>query len=262
MQTSLLGDEQRIIKDVYRQLSSCLPNDFYVWHAVEATRLPGVADFVVLHPVYGLWVLSAETWSLKEIWKMGDRQGEVVAAGKKIVVHNPIARAYEQALALKSELSRIAALRRVSDAHPNRLLFAVHHLAVLPNINLRELQQSAFRKNLPDHQTIGSEFFRTEGKSLDYLATEFLEKRNLLVRFMNTYGLNDEQMAALDETLSSRKEVPRKEKDRHTEEPQMGAGVALVPDKVGNAMDIAMLETLGYIVRENRQILNRIWKRS
>ncbi|HQU74773.1 MAG: NERD domain-containing protein [Calditrichaeota bacterium] len=257
IQIPLSGSEPGILKQAFEKLAQALPADFLIWHSVAATRLASPADIVVFHPVYGLWVLAVEGWFLKELWQMNDQQGEVVTAGQKKAVVNPLSRAYEQMLALKAELGRVESLRRSNDQHAQRLLFAVHHLAVLPNISLRELGQSSMGKSLPEHQVLGAELFRSEDQTPDYYAAEFLEKRNLLVRFMNTYGLNPDQLAAVQGVISSRK--PRLEPPDYFP-PDPPEDRQLIPDKVGNAMDIAMLETLTYIVRRNRDLLQKIRK--
>ncbi len=200
MVTALHGSEIQSKEFLYHFLWTKLSDQFYIWHDVILPKGNQRIDFVILHPNYGLWVIELEVWEIEQVLSGNLKECQLFIDGKESAVRNPLRRAYEKSILLKMLLEgEPALLSENSGSNKEKLLFAVHHLAVLININDSDINLRQLEETFPEQHIITSDIVRNPMVNESTVENALMHRREPV--FINAYGLNRPQLAAIRKVL-------------------------------------------------------------
>lgn len=283
MKTNLRGMLPHGERMLYRFFDRKLSNQYHVWNNLRMPVTGEEIDFVILHPEFGMWVIEVKDWVIEQINKVDSENSWVVIRGQEKKFPSPMAQAYRNFIAVKSRMDNQSELLHPEGNYKGKLLFAIHDLVIFTNITRSELHENNLETIFPDHKVITADNISNKRMDGPLLEELFLEKRNLLVRYLNPKGLSSEQVSVIDRVFNP--SVTLGETAGESDETQAGGpesdwlsrtatpaytledpisrempASAIVPQSVGDAMERAMLESLEYIVELNDQILKKMWK--
>lgn len=195
--TELDGRETEGEKLVYRRLKSLLPDEYVMWHNKYLPGDHSEADFIILHPSDGLWVIEVKDWLRKQIVTIDDRTCRLRKGILKTTTKNPVRQALENAHRIKGLLERVPVLRQAGGPHDGKLVLPVNHLAVFTGIDSKDLQDLSAA--LPE------QFVLTR----DFLDHQLLERDELVRRLRSarrvafSCNLNDSQVEEIKLALGT-----------------------------------------------------------
>lgn len=200
MVTALHGSEIQSKEFLYHFLWTKLSDQFYIWHDVILPKGNQRIDFVILHPNYGLWVIELEIWEIEQVLSGNLKECQLFVDGKESAVRNPLRRAYEKSILLKMLLeNEPTLLSENTGSNKENLLFAVHHLAVLININDSDINLRQLEETFPEQHIITSDIVRNPMVNESTVENALMHRREPV--FINAYGLNRAQLAAIRKVL-------------------------------------------------------------
>ncbi len=200
MVTALHGSEIQSKEFLYHFFWTKLSDQFYIWHDVILPKGNQRIDFIILHPNYGLWVIELEVWEIEQVLSGTLKECQLFIDGKESAVRNPLRRAYEKSILLKMLLEdEPALLSENSGSNKEKLLFAVHHLAVLINISDSDINLRQLEETFPEQHIVSSDIVRNPMVNESTVENALMHRREPV--FINAYGLNRPQLAAIRKVL-------------------------------------------------------------
>ena len=143
MYTSFSEDATDGERRFFRKLEANLPDEFMVWQGVEVEGKKGKKreiDFIVFHPIYGVWVIEVKDWQAGQILSTGEKNWEILERGKPQVRRSPFAQVRENKYTVKDALQRHVELKHAKGLHKGKLKVPIHSLVVFVNISSDDLE--------------------------------------------------------------------------------------------------------------------------
>ena len=129
MHTSLSGDETRGERDLYDIFRNYLPETYSVWHSkVLAVQPSREADFVIVHPRFGLWAIEVKDYSVDKIERADDKEMRIERRGVVKTEANPVHKAWMDSKMVKQLLADQPSLCHPTGPYQGELLLGHSYL--------------------------------------------------------------------------------------------------------------------------------------
>lgn len=138
MYSELRGNETEGEKLVFTKLRNKLPDEYMVWHSITKKQ---EMDFIILHPVYGIWIVEVKDWFSSQILSAGEKNFYIVEKGQEIEKPNPFYQAKQNSYYIKELLEKHQELKQTRRPHIGKLILPINAFAVFVNINASEFKE-------------------------------------------------------------------------------------------------------------------------
>ena len=143
-------------KRLAQRLEAKLDDDYLLWYDVSVGHKCLHPDFILLHPLRGLFVLEVKDWNLETIRSVNPETFKIVTPqGELKKVEHPLHQSRGYALAMCSLLEKDPALVQATGRYQGKLLCPYAYGVVLPNITRLQFDsQPALGRVIESHLVI------------------------------------------------------------------------------------------------------------
>ncbi len=145
--TELNNKETKGEKKFYFRLKNKLSDEYHVWHNFHLHQTGAEIDFLILHPVDGLFLIEVKDWSVDQIIQINDRDVLLQTGNRHERRNNPIAQVKGYSFAVRNSLKEIKCLIHQDGGFEGRLVFPVNYGVVLSN---NKYNNSGYSAKSPD----------------------------------------------------------------------------------------------------------------
>ncbi|MBD3886070.1 NERD domain-containing protein [Phormidium tenue FACHB-886] len=136
-----------------QRLEDKLEDDYLLWYNVPIRCKRLHPDFIVLHPLRGIFVLEVKDWKISTIARINPETATLLTADGKKEEKNPLKQARDYALAVKQLLECDRLLVQIEGRYKGKLAFPVNYGVVCTNITRKQFEaeeglQAVFEPNL------------------------------------------------------------------------------------------------------------------
>lgn len=136
-----------------QRLEDKLEDDYLLWYNVPIGHKRLHPDFIVLHPLRGIFVLEVKDWKISTIAQINPETATLLTADGEKEEKNPLEQARDYALAVKQLLERDRLLIQNEGRYKGKLAFPVNYGVVFTNITRKQFEaeeglQAVFAPNL------------------------------------------------------------------------------------------------------------------
>lgn len=140
-----------------QRLEDKLEGDYLLWYNVPIGNKRLHPDFIVLHPLRGIFVLEVKDWKISTIAQINPETATLLTADGEKEEKNPLEQARDYALAVKQLLERDRLLVQIERRYKGKLAFPVNYGVVFTNITRKQFEaeeglQAVFEPNLVIYQ--------------------------------------------------------------------------------------------------------------
>jgi len=189
-------------KKLYEILKNKLSADYHVWHKINIHKAAMEIDFVVIHPIEGVYVIEVKDWIPENI--EFDSSGNlqfVNSKGEKSSEKNPLDQARDHSFFILNELKKKPNLLNKSGKYLGKLIFPVNYGVAFTNISSVTINDRNWSEKLPLNCILDTGFLSEE-----YLQLQDYEEslRNLRkLNFSNSGGLSEDQWIDISSVLGT-----------------------------------------------------------
>jgi len=126
-----------------QRLEEKLEDDYLLWYNVPIGHKRLHPDFIVLHPLRGIFVLEVKDWKISTIARVNPETATLLTMNGEKEEKNPLEQARDYALAVKQLLERDRLLVQAEGRYRGKLAFPVNYGLVLTNITRKQFEAEA-----------------------------------------------------------------------------------------------------------------------
>lgn len=137
-----------------RRLEDKLEDDYLLWYDVPIGPKGLHPDFIVLHPLRGIYVLEVKDWKLDTIAQMDRATATLNTPDGVEISQHPLEQARGYALAIKNLLERDKHLCQAEGRYQGKLSFPCNYGVVLSNITRKQFEATQLGDVIDSHLVI------------------------------------------------------------------------------------------------------------
>jgi hypothetical protein len=126
-----------------QRLEAKLEDDYLLWYNVPIGPKRLHPDFIVMHPLRGIFVLEVKDWKISTIAHLNPETATLVTMEGEKQEKNPLEQARDYALFVKRWLERDRLLVQVDGRYRGKLAFPVSYGVVFTNITRKQFEAEA-----------------------------------------------------------------------------------------------------------------------
>lgn len=179
-------------KKVYKILETKLSDDYHVWPNFNFHKVGREIDFVILHPLDGIYVLEVKGWLKQNINFNSEGKLQFVnSKGEKSIQSNPLDQVKFNSQQILAELIKKVEFQQDSSDHKGKLIFPVSYGVVFTNIRAEEIEKNNWSEKFPLNSILDKGF--ANGDYFHDSDYEYSLKQLRKLTFTNPRGLTNKQ---------------------------------------------------------------------
>ncbi len=150
-------------KKVYKILETKLSDDYHVWPNFNFHKVGREIDFVILHPLDGIYVLEVKGWLKQNINFNSEGKLQFVnSKGEKSIQSNPLDQVKLNVQLILAELIKKVEFQQDSGYYKGRLIFPISYGVVFTNIRAEEIEKNNWSEKFPLNSILDKGFANGE----------------------------------------------------------------------------------------------------
>ena len=187
--TSITGEETHGEKTLYYTFCDKLSDEYHVWHNFVNLHTSLEHDFIIFHPVNGLFIIEVKDWKINQISDVNDKTLMLKTGQDVKKVKNPYYQALKCTYDIRNYLSKNPLLIHQGEKHSGKLILPVNYGVAFTNITQQQIIEKGISKFFPLMQPLDE--FMCSGSGLT--ATDFTRALTELRTIRFEFTLNQNQ---------------------------------------------------------------------
>lgn len=172
-------------KRFYRKLDSNLPEEYVVWQGVEieGNGKRREVDFLVFHPIYGVWVIEVKDWAASQIRSINQRKWKIAKGRELFSERSPFEQVRENKYIVMNALQKYPELKYSTGGNRGKLKIPIHSFVVFTNISSTDLENDV-------RQPLRNELENKGAWLKDMLSNEYVGEEEWINKILASRDVN------------------------------------------------------------------------
>lgn len=183
MYTELSGSETQGEKAFYYKFKNKLSDEYIIWHNYIIQEKSKEIDFIIFHPVFGIWVIEIKDWTIDQIKEVSLNGFEIEKNGKRILYKNPLTQARKNWAILKEKFELNKSLLHNDGIHKGKLILPINYGVGFYNLYQSDIKNHNLSQYLPLNKIITAELLKDEAVTEEEWERKLNEMRDVAFNF-------------------------------------------------------------------------------